>query len=199
MLAARRAEDHPHADLRRPLAHDRRRARRTGRLPASSTATAAKMPISVVVKRIGAIALSTNAVIGCTSASGARGSICAHRRANGRDDLIRIAGWCAPPTRRRAVTEMAVGDEDRFRPVDGQRGVPLVRDDADHLVPFRLRRRDPRQQPLARPPGRRGNASAASMSSMIICFGWFGLLIDALLSASVNVRPAIRRVRSVSK
>ena len=76
MLGAGRAEHHPHADLRGPLTHDRRQ-HAVEADAASIIATAAKIPISVVVNRIGAIALSTNAVIGWISASGARGSTCA--------------------------------------------------------------------------------------------------------------------------
>ena len=116
--------------------------------PARITATTAKIPISVAVNRIGAIALSTNVVIGWISASGARGSTCATAATDRGDDLVRIAAGPDGPADGEAVAEMPVHHENRFRSRRRQRRVTLMSDDADDLVPLGLGRGDPQQQPL---------------------------------------------------
>ena len=141
------------------------------------TATTAKMPISVAVKRIGAIALSTNVVIGLNLGERRARIQLRDGSAHRGDDLVRIAARAHRPATAAAVAEVAVDDEHRFGSRRRQRRVALMRDDADHLVPLGLRRGDAQQQPL---PDGRFAAERQRRQALVDddLAGHVGLLID---------------------
>jgi hypothetical protein len=84
------------------------------------------------------------------------------------------------------MSQETVGEIDLLAARHGQRSIALVRHDAEHLHPFRLRRADAisSRLPTADSPG---NALAASIWSMTTPFR------SGALSASVKVRPGDQR------